>query len=202
MFLSSWVVVNQNENSTQNSLHYFMEPCAVYWILFIKLGRRNRSGQSWKCRWRRPCAIVMSSRADDREANKAWCVDRQELFLYLTSQLLQDKHPWTLRPGLQERDVLHSSSILGLPGWIRAGYLSVGDIRPACLFPLVTSKCFLDSGFRRCCKAAHSCMRRVIDCSPVPHKMAWRSVARAIRTVARLGGPGCEIFDVSQLRFD
>ena len=25
--------------------------------------------------------------ADDREANKAWCVDRQELFLYLTSQL-------------------------------------------------------------------------------------------------------------------
>ena len=28
--------------------------------------------------------------ADDREANKAWCVDRQELFLYLTSQLLLD----------------------------------------------------------------------------------------------------------------
>ena len=42
-------------------------------------------------------------------------------------------------------------------------------------------------------------MGRVIDCSSVPHKMAWRSVARAIRTVARLGGPGCEIFDVSQL---
>ena len=30
--------------------------------------------------------------------------------------------------------------------------------------------------------------------------MAWRSVARAIRTVSRLGGPGCEIFDISQLR--
>ena len=30
--------------------------------------------------------------ADDREGNKAWCVDRRELFLYLTSQLLQDKH--------------------------------------------------------------------------------------------------------------
>ena len=42
--------------------------------------------------------------ADDLEANKAWCVDRQELFLYLTSQLLQDKHTWTFRPGLQERD--------------------------------------------------------------------------------------------------
>ena len=30
--------------------------------------------------------------ADDRGANKAWCVDRQELFSYLTSQLLQGKH--------------------------------------------------------------------------------------------------------------
>ena len=43
-------------------------------------------------------------------------------------------------------------------------------------------------------------MRRVIVCSSVPHKMAWPSVARAIRTVARLRGPGCEIFDISQLR--
>ena len=32
--------------------------------------------------------------------------------------------------------------------------------------------------------------------------MAWRSVARAIRKVARLGGPGCEIFDISQLRWE
>ena len=42
-------------------IHNFMEPCAVYWILFIKLGRRHRSGQSWKCRSRPPCAMVMSS---------------------------------------------------------------------------------------------------------------------------------------------
>ena len=129
--------------------------------------------------------------ADDREANKAWCLDRKELFLYLTSQLLQDRHTWTFRPGLQEIDVcafLLTKSILGLLNWIRAGYKGVGDVRPACLFPLVKSKCFLDSGVRRCCKAGHSCMRRVIDCSSVPHKMAWRSVARAIRTMARLGG--------------
>ena len=135
--------------------------------------------------------------ADDREANKAWCVDRKELFLYLTSQLLQDMHTWTFRPGLQEKDVcalLLTKSILGLPNWIRAGYKGVGDVRPACLFPLVKSKCFLDSGVRRCCKVGHSCVRRVIDCSSLPHKMAWRSVARAIRTVARLGGPGCEFF--------
>ena len=123
---------------------------------------------------------------DDREANKAWCVDRKELFLYLTSQLLQDRHTWTFGHGLQEKDVctlLLTGSILGLPNWIRAGYKGVGDVRPACLFPLVKSKCFLDSGVRRCCKVGHSCMRRVIDCSSVPHKMAWRSVARAIRTV-------------------
>ena len=126
--------------------------------------------------------------ADDREANKAWCVDRQELFLCLKSQLLQNKHTWTHRPGLQESDVctLHlTESLLGLPDWIRAGYRGVGNIRPACLFPLVKSTCFLDSGVRRCCKVGHSCMKRVIDCS---------SVDRAIRTVARLGGLGCDFF--------
>ena len=114
----------------------------------------------------------------------------------VTLQLLQDKHTWTFLPGLQERDVctlLLTKSILGLPNWIRAGYKGVGDLRPASMFPLVKSKCFLDSGFRRCCKGGHSCTRRVVDCSSVPHEMAWRCVARAIRTVARLGGPGCEI---------
>ena len=140
---------------------------------------------------------------DDREANKAWCVDRQELFLYLTSQLLQDKHTWTYRPGLKESDVctlLLTQSILGLPAWIRAGYKGIGEVRLACLFLLVKSKCFLDSGVRHCCKVGHSCVRRVIDCSSVPHKMAWCSVARAIRAVARFGGPRCGIFDISQLR--
>ena len=93
----------------------------------------------------------------DREANKVRCVDRQELLLYLTSQLLQDKHTWTLRLELQERDVrtlLLTKSVLGLPEWIRAGYKGVGDVRPACLFPLFKSKCFLDSGVRRCCRGA------------------------------------------------
>ena len=99
-------------------------------------------------------------------------------------------------PGLQERSVctlLLTKSVLGFPDWIRCGCRGVGDIRPACLLPLVKSKCFLDFWVRR---------RRVMDCSSIPHKMAWRSVARAIRTVARLGGPGCENFDISQLRFE
>ena len=156
-----------------------MEPCAVYWILFTKLGRRQgRVGGAARTAVRDGDVLV----ADDREANKAWCVDRLELFLYLTSQLLQDKHTWTHRAGLQERDVctlLLTKSILGLTGWIRAGYRGVGDIRPAFLFPRVKSKCFLDSGVRRSCKVGHSCVRMVIDCSSVPHKMPWRSVARA-----------------------
>ena len=49
-------------------------------------------------------------------------------------------------------------------------------------------------GVRRCCKVGHSCMGRVIGCSSVPHKMAWRSVARAIRVVTRRGGPGVRNF--------
>ena len=65
-----------------------------------------------------------------------------------------------------------------------------GDFRPACLLPLVKSTCFLDSGVRRCFKVGQSCMRRVIDCSSIPHKLAWRSVACAIRTVARFGDRG------------
>ena len=39
----------------------FMEPCAENWSLFVKLGRRQRHGQSWRCRSRRPCAVVLSS---------------------------------------------------------------------------------------------------------------------------------------------
>ena len=121
-----------------------MEPCVLSWSLFIKSGRRKRSGgaaQSGSAQWRR---VLL---ADDREANKAWCVDRQELFLYLTSQLLQDQHTW---PGLQERDVctlLLTKSILGLPGWKRAGYHGVGDVRPACMFPLVKSSVSWILGF-------------------------------------------------------
>ena len=135
--------------------------------------------------------------ADNWEANKAWCVDRQELFLYLTSQLLQDKHTWTFRPGLQERDVctlLLTKSILGLPSWIRAGYKGIGEVRPACLFLLVKSKCFLDSGVCQCCKVGHSCMRRVIDCSSVPHKMAWRSVCSSNTDSSTPGWTGVRNF--------
>ena len=104
--------------------HNCMEQYVGSWNLSIQSGRRLRSGQNWRCRFGRRC------NGDVREANKARCVDRQELFLYLTSQLLQDKHTWTYRSGLQERDV-----------WVLHSW-------------------------------AH--LVRVIDCSSVPLKMAWR----------------------------
>ena len=96
-----------------------------------------------------------------------------------------------------------TKSILGLPDWIRSGHRGVGDIRPACLFLLVRSKCFLDSRVRRCCKVGHSCMRRGLWIAP-QFLTRWPGAAlpRANRTVARLIGPGCEFFDTSQLRLE
>ena len=184
-----------------------MEPCVVSWSLFIESGRRLRSGQNWRCHSEgQQCAMeTFSWPTIVRPTRRGAWIGRNE-FLYLTSQLLQDRHTWTFRHGIQERDVctlLLTNSMLGLPCWIRAGHQGVGDVRPACLFPLVKSKCFLDSGVRRCCKVGHSCMRRVIDCSSVQiTRWLGAVIARGIRAVPRLGGPGCEFFDISQLRYD
>ena len=51
-----------------------MEPCVVSWSLFIKSGRRLRSGQSWKCRLKRQCAMGTVLLADDRRPTRrgAW----------------------------------------------------------------------------------------------------------------------------------
>ena len=115
--------------------------------------------------------------ADDREASKAWCVDRQELFSGDSSL------------GFRTEMFAHFSSPRLFWAFL-AGYVldtkGVGDVRPACLFPLVKSKFFLHSGSRRCSKDGHCCMKMVIDCSSVLHKMAWRSVARAIRAASRV----------------
>ena len=116
-------------------IHNFMEPRAVFWILFIKLGRRHRSGQNWRCRLEAAVRDGDVHFADDGEANKAWCVDRQELFLYLTSQLLQDKHTWTHRPGLQERDVctLLLAQIFSWSSWLGTGWLPRGWRHSSCM---------------------------------------------------------------------
>ena len=105
--------------------------------------------------------------------------------------------------GASRTGCLHPSAhqICSGSSWLDTGWLPRGWRHSSCMpVPTCQIQCFLDSGIRRCCKVGHSCMRRVIDGSSVPHKMAWRNVARAIRTVSRLGGPGCEFIDVSQLR--
>ena len=135
--------------ATLESIHKVWVPPAEWAELEVPLEAAVRCG-----------AVIF---VDDRGANKAW---------------LQYKHTWTFWPGLKESDVctlLLNKSILGLPAWVRAGHEGIGDVRPACLCPLVKSLCFLDSGVRRCSKAGHSCMRRVIGCSSTPHTMAWRS---------------------------
>ena len=173
-------------------IHNFMEPRAVYSILFIKSGRRHRSGQSWRCRSRRQCAtetfswptIVRSTRRGAWIGQNYSCISRRNCYM-------------TNIPGLSGRGFRNwMFALFFSPNLFLAGYglgsERLGTFVPACLSPLVKSKCFLDSGVRQCCKVGHSCMRRVIDCSSVPHKMAWRSVARSIRTVHALVDVGAK----------
>ena len=148
-----------------------MEPCVVSWSLFIKSGRRLSSGQSWKCRLKRQYAMGTFSWPTIGKPTRrgAWigrnysCISRHNCCK--TSTL---GHSGL---GFRKEMFAHSSSPSRF--WVfLTGYVlvakGVGDVRPACLFPLVKSKCLLDSGVRRCCKAGHSCMRRVIDRFSVP----------------------------------
>ena len=73
--------------------------------------------------------------ADDREANKAWCVDRQELFLYLTSSTVTrlahlDTPEWASR----ERR-LHTSphQVCFGPSWLETCRIPRGWRRSSCL---------------------------------------------------------------------
>ena len=182
-------------------IHNFMEPRAVYsnsihqvrapppqWAeLEVPLEAAVRNGDVFL--------------ADDREANKAWIgwncsISRRNC--------CKTSIPGHLRPGLQELDVCTLLLTKSGSSWLDTGWVLRGWGHSSCL-PVPTGQIQVLPGLgrgRRCCKVGHSCMRRVIDCSSVPHKMAWRSVARSIRMVARLGGRGCEIFVVSPLRFE
>ena len=107
-YLGSWAFRTRIPQRTHTQLYGTM--CGIL-ESFIRSGRRLRSGRA---ELEMPLRAAVRNGdvllADDREANKAWCVDRQELFLYLTSQLLQDKHTWTFRPGLRKGTFAHFSS--------------------------------------------------------------------------------------------
>ena len=156
--------------------------------------RRHRSGQSWRCRSKRQCATgTFSWPTIVRPTWRGAWIGRNYSCFSRRSCCKTNIPGHTGRSFKKGMFALFCSPNLFwvfLAGYV-PGYRGVGDIRPACLFPLVKSKCFLDFWGSS-----------VLDCSSVPPKMAWRSVARAIRMVARLGGPGCDIFDVSQLRYE
>ena len=191
----SWVVVISNENSTKMSYttlwnhEWYLGVFSSSQGAACAVGRDGGAAQSDSARWRRSLG---------RRSGVQQGVVRGSAGIILVSHVTTVARQ-ALRPGRQERDVctlLLTKSVLGLPGWTRAGYQGIRDVRPACMCQIQVF-----SGVRRCCKVGLSCMRRVVDCSSVPHKMAWRNAARAIWAVSRHGGPGCEIFDISQLRF-
>ena len=169
----------------------FMEPCVGSWSLLIKSGRRPRSGRSWRCRSRRPCATAMSSlrtivrptRCGTWIGRNCSCISRHSC-----CKTLQDRDVCTL---------LLTKPILGLPDWIRSGYRGVGDIRPACLFPLVISKY---SGVRRCCKVGQFVREEVCLFDSSQDGLAQRCSGNPNGSTP--GGPGCEFFYISQLRFE
>ena len=138
---------------------------------------------------------------DDRDAGKVWRVRPEEMFLHMTSAMLDDPATWCPWPDLHPDQVVSymwARSKLGLPGWLRKS--AAPTCRPPSVFPLVKSKCFLDDGTRRCTKVAHSCWRRVIDCSGLPFARGWKAIARAARAVVRTSGLSRELFNIAQLR--
>ena len=190
----SWVVVSSNENSTKDSYQTVRNQ---KWYLGVyspsqgaacAVGRLGGAAQGGSASWRRSL--------DPRPGSQQSVVrgSGRKLFLYLTSQLLQEKHTWTFRPGLRERDVCTLLLYQVDLGSLQAGYVLVTRGLEKFILRWSSLSVSWILGSRLVLQGWALLYEKVIDCSSVPHKMAWRSVTRAIRTVARLGGQGCEIF--------
>ena len=101
---------------------------------------------------------------DDKDHSKIWVADQVDLCRYVTECVEMDE-TWARRDDLRPRDVpvwLWARAFWGLPAWLRRGKLATaGNVK--FVFPLVKGKCFSVTGTRKCEKAGHSCMRRVVD---------------------------------------
>ena len=86
---------------------------------------------------------------DDKDHSKMWVADQSDLCRYVAECVEMDQS-WAKRDDLRPRDV-------SVWLWARAFW--------GLVFPLVTGKCFSVTGSRKCEKAGHSCMRRVVDCA-------------------------------------
>eukprot|EP00971_Amphidinium_carterae_P067375 1333925-Amphidinium_carterae.1 len=146
-----------------------------------------------------PCRSTLFI-ADDRDTGKVWRMEVEEMGAVLLSQVLQDP-AWQHLPQLTPHDVLVWHVVQaewGLPKWLRGHPRSNTWCAPW-VFPLVKSKCYEDTGKRKCNKPGHSCWRRVIACSAVPYRRAWRVLSRAVRGVVRLSNIGREVFSMAEV---
>ena len=137
---------------------------------------------------------------DDKKRDRLWFCDSSELHVYTLGQLLS-QDAWA--PTKMSPATLLSYEIgraqAALPRFLTRRPLG-SNIGPPTLFPLCKSKCFTALGEHVCSKVGHSCMRRVINCSRMPYKYAWRLVSRAIRAVVISVGISQEIADLGALR--
>ena len=102
---------------------------------------------------------------DDRDACKAWVVENDQMHAGILRGLTDDLADWQpTRLSLPRARFLEwGRGMAGLPSWMRRFSPAAASIRLATLFPLVKTKCFEDTGVKRCMKEAHSCWSRVID---------------------------------------
>ena len=89
----------------------------------------------------------------------------------------------------------------GLPAWLERGRLATaGNVKFPSVFPLVKGKCFSVTGARKCQKAGHSCMRRVVDCAEAPGAKGNVVIGRAVRAFLDNSGISAEVFNISRVR--
>ena len=93
---------------------------------------------------------------------------------------------------------MYALSLFGLPAWLQGG--PAPEWAAPILFPLVKSKCYSDSGQRISEKPGHSCWRRILDVSRMPHAYGWRVIGRAVRGLLEATGASHELFNISHAR--
>ena len=140
---------------------------------------------------------------DDKDHSKIWVADQVDLCRYVAECVEMDQ-TWARRDDLRPRDVsvwLWARAFWGLPAWLRRGKLAtVGNVKFPTVFPLVKGKCFSVTGTRKCQKAGHSCMRRVVDCAGAPGAKGNVVIGRAGRAILDNSGISAEVFNISRVR--
>eukprot|EP00959_Pyramimonas_sp_CCMP1952_P369835 7746035-Pyramimonas_sp.AAC.1 len=110
---------------------------------------------------------------------------------------------WALRLDLTHQDAatwLWTRAHAGLPAWLRSQTMLPPVKKTTCppyVFPTVKSKCFDADGTKKCAKAGHSCMRRIVNSAEAPGTAGYKCVGRAARHLLRASGTSCEVFNMN-----